>query len=81
MNRGSQAENARKLLAYEMEEREDHGARKFTCELSQQYHDILERMSIIQGKTKTAVVRQALDELAKQFGDEILYPRINQRLV
>jgi len=38
-------------------------------------------MALLQGKTKTAVVRQALDVLATQFGDELLYPKVELELV
>ena len=38
-------------------------------------------MAILQGKTKTAVVRQAIDALVKQFGEDTLYPAIDLRLI
>ena len=83
MNKGAQEENTRKLLEYQLvaQQQTDREDKKLTIMLSFQYHDALERLAILQGKTKTAVVRQALDELAAQFGDELLYPQVELTLL
>ncbi len=75
MNISLQTENAQRLVKYDItgataaKER-----RKITVELSEAYHEVLKRMALVQGKTKTAVVRQALDLLAEQMGEEVLFP-------
>jgi predicted DNA-binding protein len=78
MNKGQQTENIQKLLDYALaaEQDTDTEPKKLTCVLSPHYHDALERLAILQGKTKTAIVRMAIDELVKQFGDDILYPAL-----
>jgi|TARA_R110002124_G_scaffold222852_1_gene388237 hypothetical protein len=87
MNKGTQGENTRNLIAYELAAQQEQQLtdtgerRKLTLNLKHHYHDVLERMALLQGKTKTAVVRQALDVLATQFGDELLYPKVELELV
>jgi|MDTB01.2.fsa_nt_gb hypothetical protein len=83
MNKGQQTENAQKLLAYDVASKQDTDTedKKLTCVLSHHYHDVLDRMAILTGKTKTAVVRQAIDELAKQFGEDVLYPQTELKLL
>lgn len=86
MNKGTQGENTRALIAYDIAAQQEQleaigERRKLTLNLKHQYHDVLERMALLQGKTKTAVVRQALDALAKHFGDDVLYPKVNLSLV
>lgn len=76
MNKGQREENEQRLLAYAIvSERETNRQdKKLTCILSYEYHDAIERMAVLQSKTKTAVVRQAIDELVKQIGEDTLYP-------
>jgi hypothetical protein len=83
MNKGQLTENAQRLLAYAIvSAREtDRENRKLTCMLSFEYHDAIERMAILQGTTKTAVIRQAIDELVKQFGEDTLYPSVELRVI
>ena len=87
INKGQLTENAQQLLTYSLACAQgyvghtDEGDKKLTCVLSYHYHDALTRMAILQGKTKTAVVRQAIDALVKQFGEDTLYPAIDLRLI
>ena len=83
MNKGQQTENIQRLLDYALaaEQDTDTEPKKLTCVLSPQYHDALERLAILQGKTKTAIVRLAIDELVKQFGEDVLYPSVELKLL
>jgi DUF1009 family protein len=75
MNISLQTENAQRLVKYDITgDAAAKERRKITVELSEAYHEVLKRMALVQGKTKTAVVRQALDLLAEQMGEEVLFP-------
>ena len=74
MNKPTIQSNIAKLI--ELEHPTDG---KETFRLSGAYIDVLNRMAILQGTSKTAVVRQALDLLSEQFGDDVLWPELAAR--
>ena len=65
-------ENRKALIDYAQDE--DRAIpKKLTLALPSSYQDLLIRMSLLNGTSKTSIVKQALDELSARFGDN-LYP-------
>ena len=65
-------ENRKALLDYALDEQRAI-PKKLTLALPSSYQDLLIRMSLLNGTSKTDIVKQALDELSSRFGDS-LYP-------
>lgn len=73
MNKLHFRENSKALLAYAQDE--DRAIpKKLTLALPSSYQDLLIRMSLLNGSSKTDIVKQALDALSIRFGDN-LFPR------
>jgi len=78
MNKAALKANARRLVEYDQEQEPDNlvGSRKLTLRLEGSYHDLMNRVAIVEGTTRTEIIRRALDHYSKQFGDQVLFPSI-----
>jgi len=77
MNKGSIRANARALYEYaQLHDQDELELRKkLTLRLEGSYHDLMSRVAILEGTTRTEIIRRALDHYAKQYGDKILFPK------
>ena len=77
MNKSSVRANARALFEYDQlhDQGELEQRKKLTLRLEGSYHDLMNRVSILEGTTRTEIIRRALDHYAKQYGDRILFPK------
>jgi hypothetical protein len=77
MNEAALRTAVKELLEYEasteLRPTADNRSNKFSTRLSPAYHDLLNRLSIVESATKTEIVKRALDLYAKQFG-RLLFP-------
>jgi len=48
------------------ERRGDRATRKFSARLNPKYHEALSRLALIEGRTKTEVIKRALDLYASR---------------
>ena len=71
MNEATRRARIRKLLKYEPP-RSMPG--KLTVVLEESYQEVIDRIGILQGESKSAVIRSALDCYAGQFGTAVLFP-------
>ena len=76
MNEQMRRGNYEKLLEYhqDYELNPPTSSSRFTIELTAEWTDLLVRISLLEGLTKTAVIRKALDGLADEIGSTVLYP-------
>ena len=77
MNKGSIRANARALFEYDQlyDQDELEIRKKLTLRLESSYHDLMNRVSILEGTTRTEIIRRALDHYAKKYGDRVLFPK------
>jgi hypothetical protein len=73
MNEARIRENKKALIEYD-QDTEKALPKKLTLALPTSYQDLLVRMALLNGITKTDIVKQALDQLSIGFGDQ-LYPK------
>jgi hypothetical protein len=71
MNKASMTENYKRLLKYRNKNAEP---KKLTCVLPASYHELLERIIILEGISKTELVKRALDHYSDYFGGDVLFP-------
>jgi hypothetical protein len=71
MNEATRRERVRSLIEYE---RPEDMPVKLTVVLDDSYQEVIDRIGILQGESKSAVVRSALDCYAAQFGSSVLFP-------
>ena len=77
INKQKQTQNFRRLLDYdEQTRRRDFAddARKLTVQLEFSYHDVVKRIALLEGTTKTELMRRMVDFYAEQFSDDVLFP-------
>ena len=80
INKSTTRRNYMRLLEYDthVNELADAGhqdeLRKMTLNIDWSYHDVVKRMALIEGITKTEVMRRAIDFFAESFGDDVLFP-------
>ena len=77
INKSTTQRNYKRLVEYDLDQQHAprfEGARKATFNLDQSYQDVIKRISLIEGTTKTEIIRRALDSYSEQFGDEVLFP-------
>ena len=77
INKSTTQRNYKRLVEYDLEQQHAphfEGARKATFNLDQSYQDVIKRISLIEGTTKTEVIRRALNAYSELFGDEVLFP-------
>lgn len=77
MNKATLQANARALFQYNLEHDQDdlEGTRKLTLRLEGSYHDLMNRLAIVEGTTRTGVIRRALDHYSNQYPDQVLFPQ------
>ena len=77
INKGTQRQNYIRLLEYDEDGRSRMAdtSKKLTVNLEFSYFDLIQRLAIIEGSNKTAIVRRAIDYYASQFDDDSLFPR------
>jgi hypothetical protein len=76
MNEQMMRNNYEKLLEYHQDYQLNPNTEpsRITVELTPQWADLLVRIVLLEGTSKTAVIRKALDGLADQIGSNVLYP-------
>lgn len=76
MNEQMMRNNYQKLLEYhqDYELNPNTEPSRITIELTPEWADLLVRIVLLEGTSKTAVVRKALDTLADEIGSSVLYP-------
>jgi hypothetical protein len=77
MNKATLQSNARALFEYDQEQDQDDlvGSKKLTLRLEGSYHDLMNRLAIVEGTTRTSVIRRALDHYSNQYPDQVLFPQ------
>lgn len=78
MNEQMMKNNYRKLLEYHQDYQLNPNTEpsRITVELAPEWADLLVRIVLLEGTTKTAVIRKALDRLADEIGSSVLYPEL-----
>jgi len=71
MNEATRRERIKNLLKYKPPKLMPS---KLTVVLEDSYQEVIDRIGILQGESKSAVIRSALDCYAEQFGTGILFP-------
>ena len=77
INKSTTQRNYRRLVEYDEAQQgaeELAGTRKLTLNLDVSYHDILKRLALIEGTSKTEIIRRALNSYSEMFGDDVLFP-------
>ena len=83
INKSTTRRNYLRLLEYDQEQdqlgqlsraRGNQVRRKLTLNIDQSYHDVLTRICLIEGISKTEAVRRAINAYSEIFGDEVLFP-------
>ena len=78
INRATTQRNYRRLVEYDESQNmgceKEQGARKLTVNIDVSYHDVIKRLSLVEGISKTEVIRRAIDAYSEVFGDEVLFP-------
>lgn len=79
MNKQMMKNNYQKLLEYhqDYELNPNTEPSRITIELAPEWTDLLVRIVLLEGTSKTAVIRKALDGLADEIGSKVLYPSID----
>ena len=72
MNEARLRENRKALIEYDQAE-DTALPKKLTLALPASYQDLLVRLAILNGTSKTEMIKKALDQLSIGFGDK-LYP-------
>ena len=80
MNKATLQANARALFEYDLEQvQEDlEGSKKLTLRLERSYHDLMQRLAIVEGSSRTSIIRRALDHYSNQYPDQVLFPQAKQ---
>lgn len=76
MNEQMMRNNYQKLLEYHQDYQLNPNTEpsRITIELTSEWADLLVRIVLLEGTSKTAVIRKALDTLADEIGSNVLYP-------
>jgi|TARA_R100000664_G_C2744695_1_gene132643 hypothetical protein len=77
MNKATLQANARALFEYDQEQVQDDMTerKKLTLRLERSYHDLMQRLAIVEGSSRTSIIRRALDHYSKQYPDQVLFPQ------
>ena len=81
INHSTTQRNYKRLVEYDQLQQEstpNEGRRKLTLNIDLTFHDVVKRMALIEGTTKTEIIRRAIDAYAELFGAELLYPSASQ---
>ena len=76
MNAAQQKENIQKLIEYHLKNQGDPSSGRLNMDLGSGYMDVLNRMAIIAGTSKTNIVKEALDRLVEEYGEQVLFPEV-----
>ena len=76
MNTASRTNNIKKLLAYHLKSLRESQSGRLNMDLGEGYMDVLNRIAIIEGTSKTKIVKEALDRLADEYGEQVLFPEV-----
>ncbi len=77
INKTTTQRNYKRLCDYdEQAARAEHTdvRKKLTLNLDLSFHDIVMRLALIEGTTKTEIIRRAINNYSELFGDELLFP-------
>ena len=80
INKATTRKNYLRLLEYDRQADElaqelgHKQLRKLTLNIDNSYHDVLSRIAIIEGISKTEAVRRAINFYSEVFGDDVLFP-------
>ena len=87
-NKATMRENYLRLLEYDREQKElryelgqelgHKQLQKMTLKMERTYHDVLARCSLIEGISRTEVIRRAIDFYSNAIGDDVLFPAPSQ---
>ena len=76
MNTTTTTLNIKSLIAHDgNQEVVKEEKRKLTILLPESYHDVIQRIALLTGNSKTATYKLAIDTLAASIGEDILFPR------
>ena len=76
MNTAARANNIKKLLEYHLRSMKESQSGRLNMDLGEGYMDVLNRIAIIEGTSKTKIVKEALDRLADEYGEQVLFPEV-----
>ena len=80
LNKSTTRRNTQQLLEYAHNQLEDASGgqakqlRKMTLNIDWSSHDVVKRIAILEGVSKTEVMRRAINLYSDVFGDDLLYP-------
>jgi len=83
INKSTTRRNYMRLLEYDQEQdqlgrpsraRDNQARQKLTLNIDRSYHDVLKRICLIEGISKTEAIRRAINAYSEIFGDEVLFP-------
>ena len=78
MNRATMEANYERLTQFKGVGMEANETKKLTADLGRDYHEVIARISILEGISKTELVRRALDAYASIIGDAVLFPELTR---
>ena len=74
MNKAARKKSIVKLLEYHMSPQRESG--RLNMDLGAGYMDVLNRIAILEGTSKTSIVKEALDRLVEAYGEKVLFPEV-----
>jgi len=74
MNTATQRENMKKLIEYQIAT--PGSGSRLNLDIGMSYMDVLNRIAILQGTSKTQVIKDALDRIVEAYGEQILFPEV-----
>ena len=74
MTRSVMEARFRRLLSFGGIDMSEGETRKLTAVLEREHHELLARISILEGISKTELIRRAIDAYANEIGMEVLFP-------
>jgi hypothetical protein len=78
MNTAARTNNIKKLLEYHLKSLQESQSGRLNMDLGEGYMDVLNRIAIIEGTSKTKIVKEALDRLAEEYGEQVLFPEVGR---
>jgi hypothetical protein len=80
INKSTTRRNYLRLLEYEQELHaklhlgELPDKKKLTLNIDRSYHDVVKRICLLEGISKTEAIRRAINIYSDLFGDDVLFP-------
>ena len=76
MNTPARQQNIQRLIEYHLRSNDNESPSRLNMDLGSGYMDVLNRIAILEGATKTKIVKEAIDRLAEEYGEGVLFPDV-----